>query len=381
MGNLKNLFWSRFSSGIGVGVLGVILPLYIKAELNTSLAALGWIFAVYSLIFVLLQVPASFLGDRLNRRNILLCGSLLQVAAISIYGVSRSIWHFGLGKGVSGLGHSITRSPSSTLLVDICRRDRLSESFGNMIGFFSLGVVLGYFLAGPLSEAVGYRAAVLSVILFELIGFFYLYKIKYTQKTRPIKLNIKKFFKKPHRNLKILALTGMLVCMVECMDATVSVIFLRDRFCASTSGVGLVLGLLWLSFGLTQIEFGKRLDRWGRRRSYVVGMSLAALGSFLIPYASSLPAVALFFIILGIGHGIGFPAIKGIIAEHTSDAYRSQNFGYLTIFESLGGFIGLPLMGWIADHAGFDVVYYLRAGVLLSAVVFVFLLVKDREGG
>ncbi|MBM3309632.1 MAG: MFS transporter, partial [Candidatus Altiarchaeales archaeon] len=76
MGNLKNLFYSSFFSGIVAGALGVILPVYLSEVFKTSLTTMGFVFSAYALLFALLQIPSSFLGDRFRKKTILLVSAV-----------------------------------------------------------------------------------------------------------------------------------------------------------------------------------------------------------------------------------------------------------------------------------------------------------------
>lgn len=299
--------------------------------------------------------------------------------SVVIYGTANRIRHFAVGKSVSGFSGSLSRSPSNTLLVDISQRHRFSESFGNLIGYFSLGYVLGFFISGPAVNLLGYSDALYALIIFQVLSLVFLLRIKYEQKTTSIRFNIGKFFHKPHRNLKVLAVTGFLVTFVESMDATVTIIFLRNVYSASITQVGFVLGIGWFCFGVTQIILGKHTDRLGRKRCYVGGIALACLSVAIMPNMPSLKLVTLFFALLCVGHGIAFPAIKGIMAGYTSDTYKSQDFGFASTFEELGRFIGFPIVGLIADMAGFKSTFYLRSVVLIMAAIIVYFFIRERD--
>lgn len=379
MGNLKNLFYSSFYSGIAAGAVGVILPIYFNERFSSSLTLMGLVFSAYSILFILLQVPASFLGDRFNRKLLLVLTPILSAIALLTYGAANRVLHIFLGRGIDGLSNSLSRASSNTMLVEVSQPHRLSESFGNMIGAFSLGYVLGFFIAGPAVNTVGYSRALVSLCVFQAASLWLVLKIRYGQAVKPIKFNIKKFFRRPHRNLKILAATGLMVSLVESMDYTVTVIYLKNVYSASLTQVGIVMGLGWLSFGATQIVSGRYSDCVGRGRCYVYGISLACAAALVIPKMSSIYGVALSLAVLCVGHGIAFPSVRGIIAEHTSESYRSQDFGFVSTFEEAGRFIGLPAMGLIADKIGYSAAFYFRGAILITAAFTVYTLIPKKK--
>jgi len=379
MGNLRNLFYSSLLSGVVVGALNVILPLYLSEDFNTSLTTMGLVFSTYALLFALMQVPSSYFGDRFRRKTILAFSKLLDGLCLLVYGMGSKVAHFVYGKALEGVSTSISRSPSNALLTELSERHRFSESFGNLIGYFSVGYVLGFFLAGPLVGLLGYRSAILSLLAFQLASLAFILRIRREETPRQIKFNLLKFLHKPDRNLKMLAVTGFAITFVEYMDYTVTVIFLKEAYGASISGIGLVMGLGWLFFGLLQITSGRHSDKLGRKKSYVYGGLLAGAAALSIPHISSLPSFLLLYILLSAGHGVAFPAVRGMIAESTSEKYRSQDFGFVTTFEELGAFVGFPAMGWIADNMGFDAAFQLRGLIILSVTAVVYLTVKEKK--
>jgi MFS family permease len=330
-------------------------------------------------LFAFLQVPSSFLGDRFRKKTILLVSAVLEGVTVLIYGLAGSVRHFFFGKSVEGISTSISRSPSDALLVELSEKHRFSESFGNLVGYFSVGYVLGFFIAGPLVSLFGYRRAILSLVVFQAISLAFIYLIQHKEEVKHIKFNLKKFFHKPHRNLKILAFTGLLVTLVEYMDYTVTVIFLKDVYSASLTQIGLFMGLGWLAFGVMQIISGRHADQFGRKKVYVYGGILAGIAVLLIPKTNSLLTVTLFYIVVCLGHGIAFPAIRGITADSASNQYKSQDFGFITTFEEIGGFLGFIAMGWLADNFGFNLTFYLRGTVILLVTAMVYILINEKK--
>jgi MFS family permease len=379
MGNLKNLFYSSLFSGIVAGALGVILPLYLSEGFGTSLTSMGFVFSAYALLFAVIQIPSSYLGDRFNKRKILLASSLLDAVSILAYGLAGRVSHFVFGKGVEGVASSINRAPSDALLIELSERHRYSESFGNLIGYFSVGYVCGYLIAGPLVNLFGYRKAILSLLFFQAISLGFLWFVRHKETPKQIAFNLHKFFHKPHRNLKILAFTGMLVTFVENMDYTVTIIFLKDVYGASISQIGLVMGLAWLFYGVTQILVGRHADALGRKRVYLLGGAVAGISALILPNMHSIIPMTAFFILLSIGHGMALPAIRGIAAHSTSEKYRSQDFGYISAFEEAGAIFGFPIMGYIADNLGYNAAFYLRGITILSASCVVMLLIREHK--
>ena len=127
---------------------------------------------------------------------------------------------------------------------------------------------------------------------------------------------------------------------------------------ASESTVGLALTLMWATYALFQFPSGVLADRFGERRLLFVGLAGAALGTALVALAPSLPAYALFTVVLGAGAGLFFSPASALMSRLFDDAGGA--LGALTaggalagvVYPAAGGFLG-ETFGWrVAVAAG-----------------------------
>ncbi len=378
---IKRLFYSSLLGGISLGAVSVLLPLYLSKGFGESLTSIGLLFSAASLMLVILQIPAGFLADRFGRVNVMIAGSLLKAAAFSIYGGVKSTALFALGKGVEGSGSVMARVPGDSLLIEVSDKKRYSESFGNLVGYFSIGYVIGYFIAGTMAERIGFQASFFLLVLFELASIALILGISERRETTRVKFNFRKFFSKPSRILRIFSVCGFAIGFAECMDSAVTVLFLHDSLGASVAQVGLAMGACWLAYGVVLLKFGRIIDRRGRRSYYMMGLAIASACAFLLPHSGSIPVFVLLFAALGAGFGLLVPAARGIIAKHASRKYLSQDLGFVGIFEQLGPLIGLPVMGFMADNLGFASAFYLRGILLLVPAVIVYATLGKSDKG
>lgn len=129
------------------------------------------------------------------------------------------------------------------------------------------------------------------------------------------------------------ATTGIAVALVLFQSSTVGVAGLTP------DQVGLLTGVLTAGVAVGSLIGGRLADRFGRRRVFLVTMTLIVLGS-ITPFLGLslgvlLPGIAL----IGLGVGADLPAALASISEAASD----RNRGKILVFSNLLGGFGILL--------------------------------------
>lgn len=97
---------------------------------------------------------------------------------------------------------------------------------------------------------------------------------------------------------------------------------------------------------------GALAERYGRRSVYVAGMLLSALGFALYPFATSIPLLVVFRIIVALGGAAILGMMVTVIADYSRDETRGKANGIQGLIATLGAFVppilaGLPA-GFVA---------------------------------
>ena len=107
----------------------------------------------------------------------------------------------------------------------------------------------------------------------------------------------------------------------------------------TTDQVGLLTGVLTAGVAIGSLVGGRLADRFGRRRVFLVTMSLIVLGSITpfigVSFGLLLPGIAL----IGLGVGADLPAALASISEAATD----RNRGKILVFSNLLGGFGILL--------------------------------------
>lgn len=142
--------------------LYAVFPL-IKADLNLSDTALGFLGSAFMLTYMLAAPLFGRLGDRSNRAHLAAGGLVVWSLATMLSGVAGSYRTLLAARAVVGVGEASFGTVSPGLLSDYFSRERR----GRMLSLFFLaipvGSALGYILGGQLGQAFGWKTAFLLV--------------------------------------------------------------------------------------------------------------------------------------------------------------------------------------------------------------------------
>jgi predicted MFS family arabinose efflux permease len=135
---------------------------------------------------------------------------------------------------------------------------------------------------------------------------------------------------------------------------------------------GETVGSFFMSYALAAVAVrvltGRLPDRVGAIRVLIPALVLYAAGVLLVPHAAGVASLIAVGAICGAGHGYAFPIFNVLALEQVSPASRGRAVSWLTAMFDLGNTLGNPILGAIAQFAGFRVMFTaLGCGVLASA--------------
>jgi predicted MFS family arabinose efflux permease len=148
----------------------------------------------------------------------------------------------------------------------------------------------------------------------------------------------------------------------------------------SRAGFGFAIALQNLLFGLVQPFVGALSDRFGARRTLILGAVLYAIGLSAAAYAQTSGAlVATFGVMIGLAmSATTFVVVLSAVGRLVAPAQRSVAFGIVTAGGSLGQFLVVPLAQGLIGAFGWRSSLLLLAILLLSIIVAAFGIRGDK---
>jgi MFS family permease len=109
-------------------------------------------------------------------------------------------------------------------------------------------------------------------------------------------------------------------------------------------------------------------DRWGRKPIFAVGFIVLPLRIFLYSLASDPGTLVALHALDGIGAGIYGVAVVAMCADLTRGKGRFNALsGLIATALSVGGVVGPLSSGFVVQQLGFNVAYYVFAGIAAAA--------------
>jgi MFS family permease len=172
-----------------------------------------------------------------------------------------------------------------------------------------------------------------------------------------------------NRSLIFVALALLLWGFGEGMFFNFVPIYLDNQFLLSKYEIGLVLGAFGLSMAITHIPAGQLADRIGRRPLLIAAWVLGLASTLVMGMALALPL----FLVGLFGYGLT-AFVSSPLSSYVTAARGSLPIGTVlsltTATFALGMVLGPITGGWIGDHYGMRMSFFVAAGMFLLSNIF-----------
>ena len=179
-----------------------------------------------------------------------------------------------------------------------------------------------------------------------------------------------------NRSLLFVAVALLLWGFGEGMFFNFVPIYLDRQFMLSEYEIGLVLGAFGFSMAITHIPAGRLADRIGRRPLLVVAWILGLMSTFIMGLALALPL----FLIGLFGYGLT-AFVASPLSSYVTAARGRWPIGTVlsltTATFGLGMALGPITGGWIGDHYGMRMSFFVAALMFVLSTIFVFFIERQ----
>jgi EmrB/QacA subfamily drug resistance transporter len=410
---LAGLILGMFFASLDQTVVGTAMPRII-GDLG-GLDILTWVTTAYLLSSTTVVPIAGKLADLYGRRMIYVTGLFLFMLGSALCGTSHNMTELIVYRGLQGIGGGIMMPMAMTIVGDIFPPHKRGKWQGVIAALFGLSSIIGPTVGGWIVDSSTWRWVFYINLPVGVLAAVCIYLGLAGEKTRKdrviidyagaatliagivsfllgLSLGGKDF---PWGSWQIMGLLGaslvflLAFVLVErkAKEPILSLSLFENRVFTMTNLVGFMMGLgmfgaimflplflqgvvgisatrsgntmipMMFAMMITSILGGQLVTRIGLRIQLSSGMGLMAAGFFLLSTmtvnTTQLVAIA-FIVVLGMGMGLVMPTLTVALQSAFPPEQRGVVTSSSQFFRSIGGTLGVTLLGVIMNHRSID---------------------------
>ena len=343
-----------------------LLPKFLAVELAADAAIIGGLSGVSLLASVICMPIAGVQIDRHGRRLFVAIGALLFALACAGYlmvdHVGPLLWAL---RVLQGLAWPLFYLGLSTLATDIAPKARMGQAIGMfgaiMISTNALGPALAEWGAHLFGWQAVFGATVAAALLAALLAGFL--REQHQPQPREETTTMLELVRRPGLK-RVLIVTVM-------VGWTFGAMFTFYQPWALVSGFEQVSMFLVAFAGcamVVRMGLGGIADRFGRMRVAQATLLLYIAASLSLIW---LPTLGLFVTggLLGIAHGIFFPAFNAVAVDYALESERGKAMAAYNGAFNIGFAAGSYLLGYVAIATSFPTIFLISAVTCAAAFV------------
>ncbi len=360
-------------------IFNVVLPA-VRGELNLTDSDMGLIASILILVYGILVPVAGLVGDRSNKKYVLMISLLIWSSSTLFSGMSTLLIHLIFLQSVATGGGEAFYAPSANALISEHHDKTRATAMSIHQTALYAGIIMSGYLAGWIADHFGWRIAfyvfgAFGIILSIVIGI----RLKDSHPVSngkdgnkvPFSEAVGVFFKKPTALLLTLAFAGMVFVNVGFM--TWMPTYLHEKFGFSLARSGFDATFYHYIAAFFGVLIGASIaDRYCRKitgmRGLVqaTGLLLGAPFIFLMGIGGTPFVIYLTLALFGLFRGIYDSNIFAALYDVIEPRFRSTATGLMLMFAFVTGASAPYILGQIKPALG------LSWGLSALSVVYVF---------
>ena len=391
------LFVTAFVDMIGLTMVIPLLPYY-ATDFGAGATMIGVLISAFSIAQLAVAPSWGRFSDRYGRRPAILAGLLLTAVAYVLFAFAGSIVALLVSRLIQGTGGG-TIGVVQAYVADVSKPKQRTKSLGWLSVVTSMGAVAGPAFGSAMislggRRAPGLAAAALSVLVSIFAWRFLRESTELRQTTshpavsaqtsRGAILRVLTRWREPAPRL-----IWIYTIAIGAFYGTIQTVplLLSSRFSVTEANIGyFIMYLGGMGVVVRSLLLGRMVDRLGEARLSRLGIVILALGLASTGLATGYPMLAAGFTLMPIGTAFIFPCVTGLLSTVVASNERGL---YMGVQHTFGGVsrVAFPILaGFLMDHAGVGVPFWLSAILVLvtlplTATLAKYVLDKNRTTG
>lgn len=153
---------------------------------------------------------------------------------------------------------------------------------------------------------------------------------------------------------------NVVISYADRTNISTAILEMKKEFNWSEKINGTVLSVFFVGYAITQALGGRLADKLGGKWVLLVGMTSWSIFTFFTPHAAKagLGPLLTTRVLMGLGEGVGFPAIHSIISANVPGTFFSTAVSIVTTASYGGALFAFAISPWIISKWGWPTVFY-----------------------
>ncbi|MFD1432293.1 MFS transporter [Lacticaseibacillus yichunensis] len=384
--NLTILWGCTFVAGIAFSEITPFMSLYVgqlgdftKAEVSFYS---GIVYAATFFVTAIVSPMWGALADRKGRKIMLIRASMGMAAAMFLMGLVTNIWELIALRALQGVFSGFI-SNAQALIASQTPREHAGKALGTLVTGSTSGMLMGPILGGILAQFFSIRDTffITAALLF-IAGILSATLVKeqfvpVPPRPKDAGGNALQRLLGQFANPKLIIILLISTMIVQLGNTSISpIISLYVKELMHNAGpVALIAGIIAALPGISNILTAPRLgaygDKHGSGKIRVAGYLFAVLVYLPQGFVTSVVALGVLRLFVGISDGALFPTIQTLLTKNSPASATSAIFSWNQSFQALGNMFGSLLGGTLAGLFDYNVVFISTAMLLLLNFIFI----------
>ncbi len=373
-------------------IFNIVLP-SIRDDLGLSDADMGLIASIFILFYAIMVPVGGILGDRINKKYIIIISLLVWSAATLTTGLSFTLIQLMILRSIATGGGEAFYAPSANALICEYHLGTRATALSIHQAASYFGVIASGYLTGYIADLFGWRMAfyifggfgiILAVILYFRIKDSYVLHnpVITSEPKKSVKELLKIFFRKPTAILLTMAFAGMIFVNVSFL--TWMPTFLHEKYNFSLARAGFDSTFYHFVAAFIGVIVGARIaDKLAQKiiriRGLVqmIGLLIGVPFIFIMVKSNSLIIIYIALAIFGFCRGLYDSNIFAALYDVIEIPFRSTATGIMLMFAFIVGssspyILGIlkPIFGLSNGLAFLSIIYLFASFCILIALIF-----------
>ena len=331
------------------------LSLYML-DLGASVAQVGLVFTLASLVPIVLQILGGWLSDTIGRLRIMAIGSSIALIGYLIFGFAPSWQWVLIGLSIEYVSNSVVGPSFGAYISEQSSEETRGRVYGVTSGIYQTVTVIGPALAGFLAFRYGFPFMMRTAFGFYLTATLLRIWMATHERFKPSREASRPTFsgfKEQLAAVFAMLLSGGVLTWIWITDAVGDTsqnlvgqlfpIYLSDIGGLNVEKIGIVNAAVGVAAILAAPFAGALVDKFSERAAMVTGFALNGAGLFTLLNSTSFTGFIAAMCFFGLGVGCLMPAYQSLISKVVPESKRGLAFGF---FGTSLGVLSLP-MPWI----------------------------------